>query len=208
MYRLAVAGTTFATPTSKGTSTPDSLREWHTHFLLHPQPAEHPADDQHVIRRQREVLPDRQRNQCVQPVFAARRAWRQCSLREWPQWRGSRGLQELQRFRTVHPPLFPATCVWRSFLCLQAVHRCRYRRLTVQPCFRRSLCHYRWRPANGRRRTTCPEVAGSLSGGGLSNYFERPSYQEEAVSTFLQNLQDHGNQYQDLYKCVCVPDLI
>ncbi|KAH9164296.1 subtilisin-like protein [Lactarius sanguifluus] len=41
-----------------------------------------------------------------------------------------------------------------------------------------------------------PEVAADFSGGGFSDYFKRPSYQEEAVSTFLQDL---GNQYQDLY---------
>ncbi|KAH8983891.1 peptidase S8/S53 domain-containing protein [Lactarius hatsudake] len=41
-----------------------------------------------------------------------------------------------------------------------------------------------------------PEVAVELSGGGFSDYFKRPPYQEEAVSTFLRNL---GNRYQDLY---------
>ncbi|KAH9162473.1 peptidase S8/S53 domain-containing protein [Lactarius sanguifluus] len=41
-----------------------------------------------------------------------------------------------------------------------------------------------------------PEVAAEFSGGGFSDYFQRPTYQEEAVSTFLQDL---GNKYQDLY---------
>ncbi|KAH9013605.1 subtilisin-like protein [Lactarius hengduanensis] len=41
-----------------------------------------------------------------------------------------------------------------------------------------------------------PEVAAVFSGGGFSDYFERPSYQEEAASTFLQDL---GNRYQGLY---------
>ncbi|KAH9036707.1 subtilisin-like protein [Lactarius hengduanensis] len=41
-----------------------------------------------------------------------------------------------------------------------------------------------------------PEVAASISGGGFSDYFERPTYQEEAVSAFLQDL---GNRYQGLY---------
>ncbi|KAH9044203.1 subtilisin-like protein [Lactarius hengduanensis] len=41
-----------------------------------------------------------------------------------------------------------------------------------------------------------PEVAASFSGGGFSDYFEWPTYQEEAVSTFLEDL---GNQYQGLY---------
>ncbi|KAH9051041.1 subtilisin-like protein [Lactarius vividus] len=41
-----------------------------------------------------------------------------------------------------------------------------------------------------------PEVAADFSGGGFSDYFERPTYQAEAVSTFLQGL---GNLYQGLY---------
>ncbi|KAH9033144.1 subtilisin-like protein [Lactarius hengduanensis] len=42
-----------------------------------------------------------------------------------------------------------------------------------------------------------PEVAAAISGGGFSDYFERPSYQQEAVTTFFQDL---GNRYQGLYK--------
>ncbi|KAH8997701.1 subtilisin-like protein [Lactarius hatsudake] len=41
-----------------------------------------------------------------------------------------------------------------------------------------------------------PEVAAKFSGGGFSDYFKRPTYQEEAVSTFLQDL---GSRYQGLY---------
>ncbi|KAH8976683.1 subtilisin-like protein [Lactarius hatsudake] len=41
-----------------------------------------------------------------------------------------------------------------------------------------------------------PEVAASLSGGGFSEYFRRPKYQQQAVSTFLNNL---GQQYSGLY---------
>ncbi|KAH9168677.1 subtilisin-like protein [Lactarius sanguifluus] len=41
-----------------------------------------------------------------------------------------------------------------------------------------------------------PEVAAEFSGGGFSDYFKRPTYQGEAVSTFLQGL---GNRYQGLY---------
>ncbi|KAH9053895.1 peptidase S8/S53 domain-containing protein [Lactarius vividus] len=41
-----------------------------------------------------------------------------------------------------------------------------------------------------------PEVAASLSGGGFSEYFPRPWYQQQAVSTFLDNL---GQQYSGLY---------
>jgi tripeptidyl-peptidase-1 len=41
-----------------------------------------------------------------------------------------------------------------------------------------------------------PEVAASFSGGGFSDYFERPYYQENAVSDFLDELGDH---YAGLY---------
>jgi len=41
-----------------------------------------------------------------------------------------------------------------------------------------------------------PEVAASLSGGGFSNYFLRPPYQQLAVPTFLQTL---GHLYSGLY---------
>ncbi|KAH9162590.1 subtilisin-like protein [Lactarius sanguifluus] len=41
-----------------------------------------------------------------------------------------------------------------------------------------------------------PEVGASLSGGGFSEYFRRPTYQQQAVSTFLGNL---GQQYAGLY---------
>ncbi|KAH9038738.1 peptidase S8/S53 domain-containing protein [Lactarius pseudohatsudake] len=41
-----------------------------------------------------------------------------------------------------------------------------------------------------------PEVAASISGGGFSNYFERPPYQANAVPPFLQTL---GNKYQGYY---------
>ncbi|KAH9038462.1 subtilisin-like protein [Lactarius pseudohatsudake] len=48
----------------------------------------------------------------------------------------------------------------------------------------------------GRTTDYEPEVAAVFSGGGFSDYFERPPYQEEAVSTLLHDL---GNRYQGLY---------
>ncbi|KAL4076338.1 peptidase S8/S53 domain-containing protein [Scleroderma yunnanense] len=39
-----------------------------------------------------------------------------------------------------------------------------------------------------------PEIAASLSGGGFSNYFDRPWYQEEAVSRYLSNLTSGASQ--------------
>ncbi|KAF8491622.1 subtilisin-like protein [Russula emetica] len=41
-----------------------------------------------------------------------------------------------------------------------------------------------------------PEVAANFSGGGFSNYFARPSYQDRAVSSYLQNI---GRQYSGLF---------
>ncbi|KAH9161626.1 subtilisin-like protein [Lactarius sanguifluus] len=44
--------------------------------------------------------------------------------------------------------------------------------------------------------TSIPEVAAELSGGGFSNYFRRPAYQNVVVPAFLQSL---GNQYNGMY---------
>ncbi|KAH9065005.1 subtilisin-like protein [Lactarius vividus] len=41
-----------------------------------------------------------------------------------------------------------------------------------------------------------PETAAGFSGGGFSDYFKRPDYQHDAVSTFFEIL---GNQYHGLY---------
>ncbi|KAH8983901.1 subtilisin-like protein [Lactarius hatsudake] len=51
-----------------------------------------------------------------------------------------------------------------------------------------------------------PEIAASLSGGGFSNIFKRPDYQEQAVTEFLQHL---GNQYQGKYNATSrgIPDI-
>ncbi|KAH9016946.1 subtilisin-like protein [Lactarius pseudohatsudake] len=51
-----------------------------------------------------------------------------------------------------------------------------------------------------------PEIAASLSGGGFSNYFGRPDYQEQAVTEFLQHL---GDQYQGKYNASSrgIPDI-
>ncbi|KAH9021589.1 peptidase S8/S53 domain-containing protein [Lactarius hengduanensis] len=51
-----------------------------------------------------------------------------------------------------------------------------------------------------------PEVGASLSGGGFSEHFRRPMYQQQAVSTFLDNL---GQQYSGLYNAPgrAIPDI-
>ncbi|KAI9453705.1 subtilisin-like protein [Lactarius psammicola] len=48
----------------------------------------------------------------------------------------------------------------------------------------------------GGTRGYLPEAASVISGGGFSNYFERPIWQQQAVPAFLQNF---GNQYQGMY---------
>ena len=46
-----------------------------------------------------------------------------------------------------------------------------------------------------------PEIAASISGGGFSNYFPRPSYQNGAVSSYLQRI---GGLNHGLFKCVLI----
>ncbi|KAH9021364.1 peptidase S8/S53 domain-containing protein [Lactarius hengduanensis] len=60
--------------------------------------------------------------------------------------------------------------------------------------------------AVGGTTSFMPEVAASLSGGGFSEYFRRPEYQQQAVSTYLNNL---GPQYSGLYNPLgrAVPDI-
>ncbi|KAH9166016.1 subtilisin-like protein [Lactarius sanguifluus] len=51
-----------------------------------------------------------------------------------------------------------------------------------------------------------PEIAASISGGGFSNIFRRPNYQEQAVTEFLRHL---GNQYEGKYNATSrgIPDI-
>ncbi|KAH8979432.1 subtilisin-like protein [Lactarius akahatsu] len=49
-----------------------------------------------------------------------------------------------------------------------------------------------------------PEVAAALSGGGFSNYFRRPAYQNVVVPAFLHSL---GNQYDGIPDGRGVPDI-
>ncbi|KAH8983898.1 subtilisin-like protein [Lactarius hatsudake] len=60
--------------------------------------------------------------------------------------------------------------------------------------------------AVGGTRGLEPEVAASISGGGFSDHFKRPNYQEQAVTAFLQHL---GNQYQGQYNATSrgIPDI-
>ncbi|KAH8984527.1 subtilisin-like protein [Lactarius akahatsu] len=51
-----------------------------------------------------------------------------------------------------------------------------------------------------------PEIAASISGGGFSDHFRRPVYQDQVVTEFLQHL---GNQYQGQYNATSrgIPDI-
>ncbi|KAH9036775.1 subtilisin-like protein [Lactarius deliciosus] len=51
-----------------------------------------------------------------------------------------------------------------------------------------------------------PEIAASISGGGFSDHFRRPVYQEQAVTEFLRHL---GNQYHGQYNATSrgIPDI-
>ncbi|KAF8264387.1 subtilisin-like protein [Lactarius quietus] len=53
-----------------------------------------------------------------------------------------------------------------------------------------------WVTAVGGTTRYLPEWGWDFSGGGFSDYFERPIYQQQAVATFFQDL---GTQYQGLY---------
>ncbi len=52
-----------------------------------------------------------------------------------------------------------------------------------------------------------PEVAAHLSGGGFSNYFPRPWYQDGPKGAVLTYLEKLGSQYDGMYKCVFCRDL-
>ena len=93
------------------------------------------------------------------------------------------------RFR----PTFPSTCACGTcFLWLKA--------LTCTSC---TLFSGRWVTSVGGTTGFNPEVAASFSGGGFSNYFPRPRYQDYAVPAYL--LQHLGSTHHGLYKCVRYP---
>ncbi len=50
--------------------------------------------------------------------------------------------------------------------------------------------------AVGATEGNSPEVAAGLSGGGFSDYFPRPSYQDKAVDGYLA---EHGKEWQGYY---------
>ena len=86
--------------------------------------------------------------------------------------------------------LFPAACKCGfSFLSSKVIHKCCSPRRLSGP----------WVTAVGGTTGHTPEVAAGISGGGFSNIFERPAYQQQALSPFFQHL---GDRYHGMYKCV------
>ena len=83
------------------------------------------------------------------------------------------------------------------YLSPKVVHTCEYTLLTTLPG--------PYVTAVGGTTSHTPEAAAILSGGGFSNYFQRPGFQQKAVPSFFQHL---GSQYQGKYKCVRFRDLI
>ena len=86
--------------------------------------------------------------------------------------------------RTEFLPIFPSSCVC-YFVSMTDT---RFTRWRLQGPFVTAV---------GGTTQVNPEVAASLSGGGFSNYFPRPSYQDGAVSSYLQSI---GSQYSGLFK--------
>ncbi|KAH8982204.1 peptidase S8/S53 domain-containing protein [Lactarius akahatsu] len=83
------------------------------------------------------------------------------------------------------------TCLRDDGTIRSTVHECGSKKLTSSHAFAGPYV-----TVVGATTDYEPEVGADLSGGGFSDYFERPWCQEEAVSTFLQHL---GNQYHGLY---------
>lgn len=101
-------------------------------------------------------------------------------------------------------PIFPASCKSHSILSQSSVRMPSIRQLLLHCYTVQSLTHLRIRHSPGPYVTAVgattgypSEYAANFSGGGFSNYFSQPSYQSDAVSTFLSGL---GDDFQGLYK--------
>ena len=81
-------------------------------------------------------------------------------------------------------PIFPASCEFYTFLNEYML----FTRLWLQGPYVTAV---------GATTQVGPEVGANFSGGGFSNYFKRPPYQNEAVSSYLQNI---GNRNSGLFK--------
>ena len=92
-------------------------------------------------------------------------------------------------------PNFPASCT-----CGILLSGCRKYSSTGTVCSSHTHAFAGpWVTAVGGTTSFLPEWAASFSGGGFSDYFQRPSYQQQAAASYFDYL---GNQYNGLYKCV------
>ena len=87
---------------------------------------------------------------------------------------------------THFQPIFPASCK-PSPIYMYLVFGWRLTRLSGP-----------FVTAVGGTTSIKPETAISLTGGGFSNYFSRPSYQDKDVTAYIKNL---NGTYDGLYKC-------
>ena len=90
---------------------------------------------------------------------------------------------------TQFQPIFPASC--EPSICVQPVF-----------CWRLTATLTRllgpFVTAVGGTTGIKPETAINFTGGGFSNYFPRPSYQDKDVTAYIKNL---NGAYDGLYKC-------
>jgi tripeptidyl-peptidase-1 len=87
---------------------------------------------------------------------------------------------------TRFQPMFPATCK-SSPISMQFVFGWRLTRFSGP-----------FVTTVGGTTGIKPETAIFLTGGGFSNYFSRPSYQDKDVTAYIKNL---NGTYDGLYKC-------
>ena len=87
---------------------------------------------------------------------------------------------------TQFQPIFPASCE-PSPICIQLVFGWRLMRFSGP-----------FVTAVGGTTGVKPETAIALTGGGFSNYFSRPSYQDKDITAYIKDL---NGTYDGLYKC-------
>ena len=90
---------------------------------------------------------------------------------------------------TEFQPVFPAACKSSTMVCIACwLEADRWSTRSQGPFV----------TAVGGTFGISPETAAPFSGGGFSRYFSQPSYQTEAVSAYIKNL---NGTYNGLYKC-------
>ncbi|KAH9055293.1 subtilisin-like protein [Lactarius vividus] len=93
--------------------------------------------------------------------------------------------------KVLFGPMFPATCACDSVYRITSIGQAQ-----VQVAHHAFSGPFVTSVGGATGGGYIPEIAASLSSGGFSNLFSRPNYQQQAVSSYLQNL---GNQYHGMY---------